>query len=147
VNTSLHHVGLTVSNLERAVEFYCEVLGCVPLERACNEGPEVEAVTGYAGARVNSADLRLPGGGVLELLEYTHPSGNRLVQESCDPGHSHFAFSVGNIDSTYERVLRMGGLPRSLPVRLTAPGSMWDGARIFYALDPDGRTLEFVQPP
>jgi catechol 2,3-dioxygenase-like lactoylglutathione lyase family enzyme len=146
MNTSLHHVGLTVANLERAVEFYCAVLGCVVIDRAINEGRDMAAITGFPEVRMMSVDLELPGGGRLELLEYAQPTGARLPQESCNPGHTHVAFTVADADAAYERIVRMGGVVRSRPVQLGAPGSSWDGARVFYAVDPDGRTIEIVQP-
>lgn len=147
MNTSFHHVGMTVANLARAVQFYCEVLGCVVIERATSEGLDVSVITGFPEVRLMSVDLALPGGGCLELLEYTQPTGARLQQESCNPGHTHVAFTVADADAAYERIVRMGGVVRSRPVRLLAPGSSWDEARVFYALDPDGRTIEIVQPP
>jgi glyoxylase I family protein len=137
---------MTVANLERAVKFYCVVLGCVVIDRAINEGPDMAEITGFSEVRMLSADLELPGGGYLELLEYARPTGARPPQESCNPGHTHVAFTVADADAAYERILRMGGVVRSRPVRLSAPGSSWDGARVFYALDPDGRTIEIVQP-
>src|SRR5438132_4097312 len=121
--------------------------GCVVIERTTDEGPDMSDITGFAQVRLMSVDLRLPSGGCLELLEYTQPTGPRLPQESCNPGHTHVAFAVADADTAYERIVRMGGVVRSRPVRLSAPGVRWGGARAFYALDPDGRTIEVVQPP
>jgi catechol 2,3-dioxygenase-like lactoylglutathione lyase family enzyme len=145
--TGLDHVGLTVQDLERSIEFYCAVLDCAVQERAVISGAEVDTVTGVAGAVIHTADLKLPAGGLLELLQYTGSPGAQLVQRRFDAGHSHIAFRVADADAARSRALRAGALDCSPPVTLHEPGSSWDGVRVCYARDPDGRTIEFVQRP
>ena len=143
--SSVDHIGLTVGDLDRSVEFYCTVLDCVVRERAVIKGAEVETLTGVAGAVIHTADLDLPQGGMLELLQYLGPNPTVLAQRRFDAGHSHIAFTVNDVDATRVRALSAGALDCSLPVTLNEPGSSWDQARVCYALDPDGRTIEFVQ--
>jgi catechol 2,3-dioxygenase-like lactoylglutathione lyase family enzyme len=142
--SSLDHIGLSVGDLERSVQFYCTVLDCVVRERAVIRGAEVETLTGVAGAVIHTADLNLPRGGMLELLQYLGPDRTVLVQRRSDAGHSHIAFRVDDVDAARQRALSAGALDCSLPVTLNEPGSSWDQARVCYALDPDGRTIEFV---
>jgi hypothetical protein len=52
---------------------------------------------------------------------------------------------VDDADAAYERLVASGVMPTSRPVRISEPGSGWDGARVFYACDPDGRTIECVE--
>jgi len=143
--SSLDHVGLTVQDLERSVQFYCTVLDCIVRERAVIAGPEVESLTGVPGAVIQTADLTLPRGGMLELLQYLGPARTLLVQRRSEPGHSHIAFRVDDVEATRMRALSAGAPDCSLPVKLNEPGSSWDQARVCYALDPDGRTIEFVE--
>jgi catechol 2,3-dioxygenase-like lactoylglutathione lyase family enzyme len=142
---SIDHIGLTVGDLDRALQFYCTVLDCVVRERAVIEGAEVETLTGVAGAVIHTADLALSGGGMLELLQYCGPSRTILAQRRFDAGHSHIAFTVNDVDATRLRALNAGAPDCSLPVTLNEPGSSWDQVRVCYALDPDGRTIEFVE--
>jgi len=139
------HIGLTVGDLDRSIQFYCTVLDCVVRERAVIKGAEVETLTGVAGAVIHTADLNLSCGGMLELLQYCGPSRAVLAQRRFDAGHSHIAFTVEDVDATRMRALSAGALDCSLPVNLNEPGSSWDQARVCYALDPDGRTIEFVE--
>jgi catechol 2,3-dioxygenase-like lactoylglutathione lyase family enzyme len=143
--STLDHIGLTVADLERSIQFYSTVLDCVVRERAVIKGPEVETLTGVAAAVIHTADLHLACGGMLELLQYLGPDPTVLAQRRFDAGHSHIAFTVDDVDATRMRALSAGALDCSLPVRLNEPGSSWDQARVCYALDPDGRTIEFVQ--
>ena len=75
--TRLHHVGLTVSDLEVSIEFYCAVLGCILRERSESGGSDLEALTGVAGAHMLTADLELETGDILELIQYLAPEGGR----------------------------------------------------------------------
>jgi len=145
--SSLDHVGLSVEDLDRSIQFYCAVFDCAVQERSVIDGAEVEALTGVPGAVIHTADLRLPTGGLLELLQYLVPDRRVLVQRRFDPGHSHIAFTVDDVDLTRARALSAGARDCSQPVTLHEPGSSWDRVRVCYALDPDGRTIEFVQRP
>jgi catechol 2,3-dioxygenase-like lactoylglutathione lyase family enzyme len=145
--SSLDHVGLTVQDLDRSIQFYCTVLNCVVRERAVIAGAEVETLTGVPGAVIHTADLQLSCGGLLELLQYLGPSRTVLIQRRFEAGHSHIAFRVDDVDRARIRALSAGALDCSPPVTLNEPGSSWDRARVCYARDPDGRTIEFVERP
>lgn len=143
--TKLHHVGLTVSDLEGSIEFYCAVLGCVVRERSQSDGPDIETLTGVADARILTADLELQNGAILELIQYLTPGAERLVQHRHQPGHTHIGFLVDDVDAAYDRLTAQGSTPSSRPVVINEPGSAWDGVRALYAYDPDGRTVECLE--
>jgi catechol 2,3-dioxygenase-like lactoylglutathione lyase family enzyme len=145
--SGLDHVGLTVQDLDRSIQFYCRVLHCVVQQRSVINGAEVETLTGVPGAVIHTADLKLPSGGMLELLQYLVPVRTVLAQRRFDAGHSHIAFTVDDVEATRTRALSAGAPDCSLPVTLHEPGSSWDRVRVCYALDPDGRTIEFVERP
>jgi catechol 2,3-dioxygenase-like lactoylglutathione lyase family enzyme len=142
---TLHHVGMTVRDLRASVEFYCSVVGCrVRAQSAPAGGEEVRTLTGVPGAELAIADLDVPDGGYLELIQYVAPRSAPLRQDRPQPGHTHLAFHTDDVDAIYRRLLERGAQVTSPPVTLHDPGSEWDGARAFYATDPDGRTIEFV---
>jgi catechol 2,3-dioxygenase-like lactoylglutathione lyase family enzyme len=142
---TLHHVGMTVRDLRASIEFYCTFVGCrVRSQSGAASGAEVEILTGVPGAEVAFADLDVPGGGYLELIQYLAPRLAPLRQDRPQSGHTHLAFSTEDVDAIYRRLLERGVAVTSPPVTLVDPDSEWDGARAFYATDPDGRTIEFV---
>jgi len=143
--TGLHHVGLTVSDLDASIAFYSALLGCRVRERSQNSGDEIETVTGVAGASIMTADLEVPGGGLLELIQYVHPVTARLAQERHQPGHTHLGFVVDSADAARERLAGLGAGQISEAVTIVEPGSAWDGVRALYACDPDGRTIECLE--
>lgn len=144
--TGFHHVGLSVADLQASIDFYCDLFGCRVVERGESEGGEVETITGLPGAHMRMADLAFPSGHILELIQYLAPRGRRLEQRTCDAGNTHFAIRVDDIDAAYRKLLAHGATVRSAPVHLDA-GEVWAGARVLYALDPDGRTIELIQTP
>jgi catechol 2,3-dioxygenase-like lactoylglutathione lyase family enzyme len=145
--TTLHHVGLTVTDLEESIAFYCAILGCAIRERSEGSGVEVETLTGVSDAHMVTADLELRNGAILELIQYLTPPGVPLVQQRNQPGHTHIGFLVEAVDAVYERLIAHGAVPTSRPVTIVEPGSAWDGVRAIYACDPDGRTVEFLEMP
>ncbi len=141
----LHHVGITVSDLDRSLAFYRDLLG-LHIEARAVDVPAGD-VTGIPGARCSIADLDLPDGRLLELIQYTAGGGTRLEQRTSDPGACHVAISVDDIDATCERLERAGVTLRSKPITLADSGPRWDGSRVVYTVDPDGVTVELVQLP
>jgi len=64
----IDHVGVTVSDLERALAFYCGVLGLRLLGTTTLDDPGVAALLGLDRARVTIADLDSGDGRVVELI-------------------------------------------------------------------------------
>jgi diaminopimelate decarboxylase len=143
--TGLDHVSVTCGDLERSLAFYCDLLGLELRGRGEADGSSEFAITGLADPAVRWADLKLPHGQVLELIEYQRPRGTPSRPEPNDPGATHISLRVPDADAACERLRAAGASVRTDPVTIDAPGA-WDGARAFYAADPDGVTVELIQP-
>lgn len=143
----LHHVGITVSDLERSVWFYRDLLGLPVRERDEAKGGQLAIVTGVVGPHVRIADLDFGNGGTLELTQYLAPRGSSIHPHPIDAGHTHVGIEVDDIDLVYRRLTEAGITLRSEPVTLEDAGPFWTGARVAHALDPDGVTVELVQMP
>lgn len=143
----MHHVGLSVFDLERSVAFYRDLIGLVVRERDEMIGSQVEALTGVAGSRVYIADLEFRKGHTLELMQYTSPAGDAVRPRVFDPGHTHVGIEVEDVDAIHRRLVAAGITVLSEPTVLTDAGPFWAGAKVFNALDPDGITVELVQMP
>jgi catechol 2,3-dioxygenase-like lactoylglutathione lyase family enzyme len=142
----IDHAGITVERLSAALHFYRDLLDLRVLDEGEDAGPELDAISGLSGMRIRYAELDLGGGQLLELLEFRPPEGRRLVQGPRNPGASHLALRVDDVDGIYRRLAAAGvELPGS-PTTITSPGA-WNGARCVYVEDPDGRTVELVQRP
>jgi catechol 2,3-dioxygenase-like lactoylglutathione lyase family enzyme len=143
-------VGLTVSSLERSIDFYTRVLAFAPVaEPAEVWGPEYHRRQGIFGLRMRVARLRL-GDETLELYEYLTPRGRPMPVDSRsnDRWFQHVAIIVGDMDRAY-RHLRAHGVEHVSPAPQRLPD--WNanagGIRAFYFKDPDGHPLEILQFP
>jgi glyoxylase I family protein len=141
------HTGITVSNLERSLAFWRDVLGFELSHRAHQTGNMAGEITGVAGAEIKLAVVRAPGGHKIELLEYRAPAdrNKHLDLRPCDVGHVHVALVVDNLDAILEKIGRSGWKAAGTPQTLTAGPNT--GKRVIYVRDPDGTTIEFMQPP
>jgi len=140
------HTGITVSNLEKSLEFWREVLGFGLSHTAHQTGEMAKEITGVAGAEIKLAVLRAPDGHKIELLEYLAPPDRKHVNvRPCDVGAVHVALLVDDLDAVLERIAAFGWKAAGKPQLLTKGPNA--GKRVVYIHDPDGTTIEFMQPP
>jgi len=139
------HTGITVSNLERSLAFWRDVLGFELSHRPHQTGKLASEVTGVPGAEISIAVLK-GYGHKIELLEYSAPADREhLVPRPCDVGSVHVALVVDDLDAVLERIAESGWKAAGEPQTLTAGPNA--GKRVVYVRDPDGTTIEFMQPP
>lgn len=142
-------VGMTVSDLDRSVRFYTEVLAFEKVSEVEAATPELERLEGVFGSRVRVARLRL-GHETLELTEYLAPRGRPIPTDSRSHDHwfQHVAIIVRDMDAAYAR-LRQSKVEHASSGPQTLPE--WNrnaaGIRAFYFRDPDGHNLEILQFP
>ncbi|NLT29381.1 MAG: VOC family protein [Propionibacterium sp.] len=142
----INHAGLTVSDLERSIDFYAALTrGRVegPYE---NSGPAVDAVTGYPGVTVRQAFVHPPEGhAVVELLQYVGGSDVVLDPDNGSVGAVHVAIEVPDLDAELERLRGEGVTALSDPI--TARRGTVADCRVVYVMDPDRIRVELVEKP
>ncbi len=145
--TGADHTGFTVSNLERSLAFWHDVLGFELSHAAHQTGELAKEITGVAGAEIKLAVLKTPGGHKIELLEYLSPSDRKqhINFQPCDVGHVHVALLVGDLEAVLERIAASGWKAAGKPQTLKSGPNT--GKRVIYVRDPDGTTIELMQPP
>lgn len=142
-------VGMTVSDMDRAVAFYTTVLTFTPVSDQEVAGETWERLTGVFGARMRIVRLAL-GQEQLELTEYLAPAGRPVPVDSRsnDQWFQHVAIIVSNMDSAYARLRRFKVQHASTgPQRLPDSNPNAGGIRAFYFKDPDGHALEILEFP
>jgi catechol 2,3-dioxygenase-like lactoylglutathione lyase family enzyme len=145
----LDSVGLTVSDLDRSVEFYTKVLTFETVSEREVSGSDYEHLVGIFGSRARVARLQL-GDEYLELTEFLVPRGRSAPTDSRSNDHwfQHVAIIVSDMDQAYQR-LREFKVQHASPEPQRLPD--WNrnagGIRAFYFRDPDGHPLEVLQFP
>ena len=143
----LHHTCYTVSDLDRSVAFYRDLLGCEVLVEQEKEGGYLAAIVGYPDAHVRMAHLRVPGAEhVIELFEYLTPAGTRADVEPRNVGASHLCFLVDDLPALYEQ-LREKGVDSFVSPPVEVDTGVNKGGYALYLRDPDGISVELFQPP
>jgi len=141
---SADHTGITVSNLERSLAFWRDVLGFEFSHTAHQKGEFAEQITGVEGAELKLAVLKTPGGHKIELLEYLAPADRKRTNfRPCDVGSVHVALLVEDLDAALDRIAVSGWKTAGQTQILTKGPNA--GKRVVYVRDPDGTTIELMQ--
>lgn len=136
---SFSHVGITVSDFNRAVKFYWDVFGA-PLVGVADT--PAERVRGFFGVDVPGATckigwIRIPGGAVIEIFHFEPQQPlqpvvwNRL-------GMTHICLNVRGIRKWHDYLVAKGVEIVSPPMQ--APRGHW----LFFARDFDGNLIEIT---
>src|SRR6478735_5942540 len=140
------HTGITVSNLERSLAFWRDVLGFEVSHTAHQKGELAQEITGVEGAEIKLVVLKAPCGHKIELLEYLAPADRKRANlRSCDVGSVHVALLVEDLNAALDRIAVLGWKTAGQPQILTKGPNA--GRRVVYVRDPDGTTIELMQPP
>lgn len=141
-----NHTSFTVSDLDRAVGFYRDLLGFELTSRAGRDPDVIAHVTGVAGAEVDIAYLS-GHGHTVELIEYKAPDDRKLVDcRPCDTGFAHLAFDVKGLQSLVAAAAKYGFRPLGPPLT-NRTGGPNQGMTVVYMRDGDGVTIELIEPP
>jgi catechol 2,3-dioxygenase-like lactoylglutathione lyase family enzyme len=140
-------VGVSVADLDAALAFWETFLGRPARFRGLLTRPYLGVSVGYPGVEIEAALLDLPGGGVVELLDYRVPGRERLDEESFNPGHTHVCLAVSDCDTAWRRAVEAGATPRNPHGPVTVDAGPNEGARVCYLRLADGNSLELYQRP
>jgi catechol 2,3-dioxygenase-like lactoylglutathione lyase family enzyme len=146
---SVDSVGMTVSDMTRAIDFYTRILPFTKEFDVEVAGRPWEQLHGVFGARMRIVGLRL-GGERLELTEYLAPKGRPMPADSRgnDRWFQHVAIIVRDMDRAYARLRDHGVVHASTgPQRLPDWNPGAGGIQAFYFRDPDGHFLEILSFP
>ncbi len=128
--TELDHIVLNVSDIDRSLKFYTEVLGL-----------QAERLDEFRAGKVGFPSVRINGDTIIDLFPTKDPVGSPKPGEKKDGNLNHFCMVVGAED--------FAGIVDYLKENKIAlregPISRW-GARgratSVYFLDPDGNEVE-----
>jgi catechol 2,3-dioxygenase-like lactoylglutathione lyase family enzyme len=144
----MHHVGLTVADLERSLGFYRDVLGFTLVRRRPQlDSDYVAQQTGFPGVVLDVASFRVTPDSPqsLEIVQYLNQAGPPVESATNRPGASHLCMMVDDLRACHAALSAKGVRFKSEPVTITAGPNTGGLAVYFY--DPDGYVLELFEPP
>lgn len=138
----MHHVGITVADLDASLDWYENVFGLTREFVAEGSGPELSTAVGVPEARLRFAFLRF-GSCVLELLCYDNDGEASYKRSNADVGSAHVCIDVPDLRTAY-RELQAKGIDFLAPPLDIEEGPL-AGCSFVYFKDPNGVTLELFQ--
>ena len=145
------HFSFTVSDIEASIDWYTRVLGLELVHRQRQENEYTQILVGIPGAVLEVAQFAVPGvpparsTHMLELVEYVTPRGAPFGELATNSvGCAHLALMVTDIHERHARMCEQGVVFRNPPVAITTGAN--EGGFACYFHDPDGITLELLQP-
>jgi catechol 2,3-dioxygenase-like lactoylglutathione lyase family enzyme len=137
----IHHPGIGVRDMETSLRFYRDLLGLTVSADMELEGPVLDDIVSLKNARVRIVHLLCSDDQEVELFEYTRPASSTFPKDhrQCDGGIIHVAFRVDNLMELCRKLKDNGVRFNSEPYDL-------GGTLCVYLHDPDGITIELLQP-
>ena len=146
---SIGPVLMTVSDMDRSIDFYSRVLTFQRVSDTELTGDQVEHLFGLFGTRLRLVRMTL-GEESIELVEFLAPRGRPIPDDSRsnDVSFQHIAIIVKDIGRAY-RVLRENRVEHasSAPQRLPDWNKNAAGIEAFYFKDPDRHPVEILEFP
>ena len=141
----MNHTGFVVSDMERSLAFYRDLLGLRVERDDIQEGEFVSQANGFPNARLHVIWLGL--GDMkhsVELIQYLNPPGRAVaVPGRNDVGAAHLGINVDDLGSFYEK-LSGSGIRFLTPPAVRKNASYPQARKVCYLQDPDGNWLELL---
>lgn len=138
---AFRHAGIVVSNMEKALRFYRDLLGLRVVKDLNESGEYIDNLLNLKSAVVHTIKLSCDGGdSLVELLNFTNPSVKARDVYPFSIGPTHVAFEVEDLDMIYRKLnkarVSFNSIPQNSP----------DGfAKVAFCKDPDGTLIELVE--
>ncbi|MFJ8738460.1 VOC family protein [Embleya sp. NPDC127516] len=143
ISYNASHLGLCVTDLERALRFYRDGLGFTPVVRY-DVGNEVAHTLEVEGDVRLVSQMIAKAGMVVELLHYASPDPlGEPSRRRNQLGLTHLSFTVEDVDAAAARLVEYGGTLLA-DTRASLPSETGSTELIFLA-DPDGTRIELMR--
>jgi len=138
------HTNIIARDWKRLAQFYIEVFGCEPVYPERNlSGEWVDKITKISNVKIKGIHLKLPGyqdGPTLEIFEYNNLSKQNNKPLINDPGYSHIAFHVNDVEAILQKLISNGGESYGELIEKNIEGI--GILKVIYAKDLEGNIIE-----
>jgi catechol 2,3-dioxygenase-like lactoylglutathione lyase family enzyme len=139
-DVSFCHLVIGVTDMDRALTFYRDVLGMDVVFETLISGEPFDAVLHARRRQEGRVVGGLLGGLMVELLSLgATPPADKPARRGVTGIHN-VSLSVRDLDDTHRRIIASGYTPDQEPFEI-------GGVRMFFVKDPDGTPVEFIELP
>jgi catechol 2,3-dioxygenase-like lactoylglutathione lyase family enzyme len=139
-DVSFCHLVVGVTDMDRALAFYRDVLGMEVVFETLISGEPFDAVLHAKRKQEGRVVGGLLGGLMVELLSLAgKPTTDKPARRGLTGIHN-VSLSVADLDDTHRRLTAAGYQPDQEPFEI-------GGVRMFFVQDPDGTPVEFIELP
>jgi catechol 2,3-dioxygenase-like lactoylglutathione lyase family enzyme len=139
-DVSFCHLVVGVTDMDRALAFYRDVLGMEVVFETLISGEPFDAVLHATRKQEGRVVGGLLGGLMVELLSLGAKSAAEKPSRRGITGIHNMSLSVPDLDDTHHRIIAAGYTPEQDPFEI-------GGVRMFFVKDPDGTPVEFIELP
>lgn len=139
---NIRHVGLVVSDIKKALEFYRDLLGLKIQGTTDEKGDFINQMFAKENIELKTIKLSADDNATrIELLEFSNPKSNQNKKiELINSGFTHIALTVNNLDEMYLR-LRKADVKFNCQPKLSPNGKL----KIAFCRDFEGNYLELTE--
>lgn len=145
----IYHVGLTVSDLDRSIIFYRDILGLEFQGEILMVGEETDKMFHKKNCKARvaylngSKNMEAPP---VELIQFVDNAVNNVQSDLFTTSISELCFYTEDIDSVYKNLIENNIECLSEPQYFDFTAQGFGKSKAFYFKDPDGIILEMMQP-
>lgn len=135
----IHHVAISVPDLDRGLVFYRDLLGFEVVQESSwdRDAPWADQAIGLPETAARMAMLKANNAHI-ELWQYSNPPPEDRRARPCDHGYPHFALQVEDIQAEHAR-LEAGGMT------FVGPPVEFGTSAAVYGADPFGNVIEIYE--
>jgi catechol 2,3-dioxygenase-like lactoylglutathione lyase family enzyme len=139
-DVSFCHLVVGVTDMDRALTFYRDVLGMEIVFESLISGEPFDNALHASRRQEGRVVGGLLGGLMIELLSLAASPADQKPTRPGITGIQTVSFSVTDLDDTHRRITESGHQPDQEPFEI-------GGVRMFFVKDPDGTAVEFIELP
>lgn len=145
----IYHVGLTVSDLDKSITFYRDILGLEFQGEITMAGEETDKMFHKKNCKARvaylngSKNMEAPP---VELIQFVDNAVNHVKSDLFTTSISELCFYTDDIDSVYKNLIKNNIECLSEPQKFDFTAQGFGKSKAFYFKDPDGIILEMMQP-
>ncbi len=143
----VNHIGITVSNLDKSIQFYETLTGKKITNRDEIGGKRMANTQGLDDTLIRYANLHLDNVNI-DILEYVTPKSEKIAYSNNQISAMHLCFEVEDLHAALDRMKTIGVEPDGKPIYFTEEDGLKSGfgTGVAYFTDPDGTNLEIIEP-